>query len=79
MRVSRSRQRTPISGISTAHSEKWWKRLWHGKWRRRVKAAIRQGDDVLPHYREVDNIWSGPKDGKAWFGFEERFRKLWRK
>lgn len=67
--MSRSRRKTPISGITTAESESEWK----AKAARRARHAARQmlaqtlDGDTLPTKRwAVVNPWDGPKDGKAW-------------
>ena len=68
--MSRSHQHTPISGITTAASEKEFKRKSNRKLRARAKAAVRRGDDpaLIPRKpREVQNSWGGPKDGKRFF------------
>jgi hypothetical protein len=78
--MARSRKKTPISGITTARSEKQDKRLANRKVRRAVKQALAgSGDvDVLPHRRELTNPWTMAKDGKAWFN-ADRFPEVLRK
>jgi hypothetical protein len=67
--LSRSRKKTPITGITTARSEKQDKRLANRKLRRKTRQALRCRDlDVLPVLREVSNVWCMDKDGKFWFG-----------
>ena len=68
--MSRSRRKTPISGITTAESEAEWK----AKAARRARHAARQtltetlDGDALPAKRwAVVNPWDGPKDSKSWF------------
>jgi hypothetical protein len=67
--VSRSRKKTPITGIAGCRSEKWWKRVWHKKFRRRSRAAIRSGAEP-PHFPEEVGAdeWLAPRDGTFWFG-----------
>jgi hypothetical protein len=66
--MSRSRRKTPITGITTANSEKWWKRKSNRRWRRAVKMALRKGKEILPKRKETgDSSW-GPKDGKVYLG-----------
>ena len=33
-----------------------------------MKQAMSNGDEVLPHYRELSNPWSMGKDGRFYFG-----------
>ena len=70
--MSRSHRRAPICGnfFCGDRSEKADKRMWH----RRMRAAILvrlHGADldevVLPHEREVSNVWAMAKDGKYRF------------
>ena len=67
--MSRSRKKTPISGITTARSEKQDKRLANRRIRRRVRVALsmRPESDVLPARRELSSPWTMSKDGKKWF------------
>ena len=81
--MSRSRKKTPISGNTTAKSEKKFKQASNRNFRHRVHQALyagMQGDlscfDILPEKKEITNIWDGPKDGKSYF---LPFEKLWRK
>lgn len=68
--MSRSRRKTPITGITTAQSEKSDKRTANRKLRRVTKEILRRGsledDQILPEIREVSNVWSFAKDGKRW-------------
>lgn len=68
--MSRSYRHTPIGGITCCRSEKWWKQKWHRVFRRTAKTLINQ-DREPPLYPEDvgGNLWSGPKDGKSWFGY----------
>lgn len=65
--MSRSFRHTSVSGITTACSEKWHKRRARHVWRQSAKVALREGQEVLPHLREVSSVWLMPKDGKRWF------------
>jgi hypothetical protein len=66
--MSRSYRHTPVIGITTARSDKPGKVIAN----RTLRAACRQAlincrdfdDLVMPHLREVSNVWSFPKDGK---------------
>ena len=78
--MTRSRKKTPISGITTAESEKQDKRLANRRVRRAVKQALATSVDVdvLPHRRDLTNPWTMAKDGKMWFNadrFPEALRK----
>lgn len=64
--MSKSYRKHPICGMTTAESEKKDKQLAHRRERRIVRQIL--GSDplrpVLPHRREVSNVWSFDKDGK---------------
>jgi coproporphyrinogen III oxidase len=68
--MSRSFRRTPIIGMcATARtSEKRDKQFWHREFRRAQKRAIHRGDEIMPHFREIADVYSFVKDGKAWIG-----------
>ena len=81
--MSHSRRKTPVCGLyfCSTYSEKECKRLWH----RRMRAAIlvrlhdaNPDEVVLPHEREVSNVWCMAKDGKCRFDPREH-PKLMRK
>lgn len=56
-----------MRGITTAESEKEWKRLANRRWRRAVRMALGQESEVLPESRELTCSYTGPKDGKLVF------------
>jgi hypothetical protein len=66
--MARSRKKTPISGITSAKSEKADKLSAHRKERRKVRSHLNTDlePDVLPHRREAGNVWSFAKDGKKY-------------
>ena len=66
--MSHSYRHTPITGITTAESEKRDKQLASRRWRHAVREAIRRGRDVLPVRRECSDPWLFDKDGKRWWG-----------
>ncbi len=76
--MSRSYRHTPIFGFTMAPSEKWQKRRARHVWRQAVKVALGNGAEILPHLREVSNVWSMPKDGKRWYS-ARRWPKVLRK
>ena len=66
--MSRSRIKTPITGIITAKSEKDDKRRANRRNRRTNRVLLRtKGQEALKLKRETSNIWSFDKDGKARF------------
>lgn len=65
--MSRSRRKTPISGITKAESDKWFKRSEHRRERRAVSTALISGEDDLPSPKQYGNPWRALKDGKSWF------------
>ena len=78
--MARSFRRNPITGITTAASEKHDKQLARRRHRHRVRRALAQDPKaaVLPSHRETSDPWSMAKDGKARFD-PLRFPELLRK
>lgn len=65
--MSRSRKKNPITGITTAETEKLFKQQEHQRERANTRTALANLDpegDVLPHPKQFGNPWAGPKDGK---------------
>jgi len=63
--MSRSKKKTPISGITTAKSEKENKRESNRHFRRKIKENNKQGKaEEIISIKEVSNIWEFDKDGK---------------
>jgi hypothetical protein len=62
--MSRSYKKHPITGMTTAESEKYDKQLANRKLRRKQKNAIRTKKEVLPQLKEVSNNYTFNKDGK---------------
>ncbi len=82
--MARSYRKSPFCGMTTAESEKKDKQAAHRRERARVRTAFKSAADldelVLPHFREVSNIWSFAKDGKQRFSIDgSYFRKYMRK
>lgn len=70
--MSRSRKKTPISGNTTADTEKDDKRIANRAFRRIAKRKLKNAqddhEDCLPKdLNEVSNLWSFNKDGKTWW------------
>ena len=78
--MSRSKRKHPIAGMSASASDKREKQDANRKERKRVHAALTQQTtaDVLPHKREVSDVWSMSKDGK-WRFDASKHPKLLRK
>jgi len=76
--MSRSRRRTPVCGFTTARSEKQDKAAAHRRERRRVHAVLATDParDLLPHRRELSNVWAYAKDGKQYLGPDTRAEYL---
>mgnify|MGYP003134548349 CR=1 FL=1 len=76
--MTRSRRKTPITGMTCNDSEKQDKRLANRKLRAAERAWLTtdmQSPD--PVMREVDEVATHSKDGKQWLG--DRFPELMRK
>jgi hypothetical protein len=68
--MTRPRKKTPITGMTTAESEKAEKLAAHKRERRRVRQTIQSdpGAEILPHTREISSTWLMSKDGKQHLG-----------
>ena len=77
--MSRSRKRTPISGITSAKSEKWDKRACNKVIRLRAKKLLRRDNDEYldPLPNECRNAWSMAKDGKHYWNPKKFVQFLW--
>jgi hypothetical protein len=77
--LSRSRRKTPITGITSAVSEKQDKAASHRVYRRTLKQLIEPTlETPLPSEQQLTNSWSMAKDGKSKFDFApspKRMRK----
>ena len=62
--MSRSKKKTPKTGITKAETEKGDKRNANRKFRRKTKVLVKKGDDQFVDLKEVSNVWSFDKDGK---------------
>lgn len=65
--MSRSRKKTPITGITTSESDKWYKRFFHQKLRSRAHNLLKVGDYENAEYDLPYNDWDTPKDGKRYW------------
>jgi hypothetical protein len=70
--MSRSCRKTPITGVTTAESEKAYKQQEHRRERAYVRDALRSGSEEVPGSKEFGNPWSGDKDGKVLFDPREQ-------
>lgn len=74
--MSRSFKKKPITGITTAETEKEFKQQEHQRERSRVRDALKTDKEVLPHPKEFGDPWNGPKDGKqVWLDDPERAKR----
>jgi hypothetical protein len=66
--MTRSRKKAPFTPISSSTSEKADKVMAHRKERRTVRTllAVKPDVEVLPHRREISNVWAYAKDGKRY-------------
>ena len=75
--MSRSYKKTPVSGNTSADSDKIGKRIWHKQFRHKTKQILKSThndaellEDVnIPNEKEVGyGPWHWPKDGKRYLG-----------
>lgn len=69
--MSRSHKHTPVSGNTTAVSEKSDKKIWHSRMRARQRDQLShaddKADDLMPVLvNEVSNPYSMAKDGRSY-------------
>ena len=62
--MSRSKKKTPITGMTGDTSEKQFKREVNRKFRRQEKQRLLKDEEPPLKTRDISNIYSGPKDGK---------------
>ena len=73
--MSRSYRKTPITGRTTARSERLAKRMAHRRRRCAERSYVRDVD-----IREVSDVWTMPKDGHKYWGTDDpRWPELARK
>ena len=66
--MSRSKKKHNIGGITTAHSEKADKKLWHKIFRRKNRVVLNKTDGeetVFVTEKETSDPWKMSKDGKT--------------
>ena len=71
--MSRSRRKTPITGMTRARTDHPWKKAAARKLRRAVRqslVATLDGDRFAGTRWDLVDPWSSDKDGKFWFGTE---------
>ena len=64
--MSRSKKKTPISGVTISRSEKKDKRNANRRFRRKTKEQVNSGDETISELRELSNVWDFDKDGKLY-------------
>lgn len=62
--MSRSKKKTPKTGITHAETEKADKRNANRKFRRITKVQVKKGDNTFVNLKEISNVWLFDKDGK---------------
>jgi len=80
--MSRSKQKSPVGGVTAAKSEKEWKQSVNRKLRHAAERVVRQlpsGDAdaaILPVVNEIATPWHGPKEGKFRFDTDENPKRM---
>jgi hypothetical protein len=72
--MSRSRRKTPITGMTTARSNKAFKVIEHRRERALTRSAMAVGREDTLHPKMTGDEWASPRDGKQWLG--DRHPKL---
>jgi hypothetical protein len=68
--MSRSRRKTPITGVTTATSDHRWKKVASRKLRRAVRRHLKStldGDRFAGKRWDLVDPWSSDKDGKRYW------------
>lgn len=63
--MTRSHKKVPITGITTADSDKAFKKREHRRERSAVRDALATGSEP-PHPKGFGDPWDGDKDGKRY-------------
>ncbi len=63
--MSRSRKKHPITGNTTAETDKPFKQQEHQRERSAVRDALKTEKEVLPHVKEFGDPRGSAKDGKT--------------
>ena len=79
--MSRSYKKMPISGFTTAKSEKEDKRFANRLFRRASRNRIKSNREPFYRLREVCDVWDFAKDGKMYYDKEavKKYPKVLRK
>jgi hypothetical protein len=64
--MSRSFKKTPVFGNTAAVSEKFEKRRWNHRFRRRSKLCLTKDLEFPEKLSAVSEVYSGGKDGKRY-------------
>ncbi|AXT36258.1 hypothetical protein D1820_15440 [Phaeobacter sp. LSS9] len=75
--MSLSYRKTPICGMTSAASDKAFKKAEHKRARRALSACDLEIDDA-PADKQFSNPWGAPNDGKQWIN-PKHFPKVMRK
>lgn len=70
--MSRSKRKTPKTGLTTAESEKKDKVFAHRKFRRASKVKIKSNGEPPVNLNEVSDIWNFAKDTKRYYDKEDQ-------
>lgn len=62
--MSRSRNKTPIIGYTTATSDKPGKKQVNKRFRSKIKVELQQGKEIFTLHKRQTTAWDMPKDGK---------------
>ncbi len=72
--MSCSKIKTPISGITTAPSDKEGKRQANRSFRRNTRMQVLKGKEIVSLLREVSNVWDFSRDEKRyWKNLPEKY------
>ena len=70
--MSRSKRKTPKTGLTTAESEKKDKVFAPRKFRRAIKVKIKSNEEPPVNLNEVSDIWNFAKDTKKYYDKEDQ-------
>lgn len=77
--VSNSFKKTPIISFTTKSSDKKDKLIARRRLRKAIKQTSLDDDAIIPHAKEVSDVWCFAKDGKQYVTAQEWVKKAKRK
>jgi len=65
--MTRSYRHSKVFGIAKCRSERWDKKIWHSRFRAKVRTLLASGKEADVDIKEVSDPYSMNKDGKDYW------------